>query len=50
MKKYNKPEARIIVIKTQRMIAESVGFNATPVAANEAESRGGRSTSWDDED
>ena len=49
MKKYSKPETKIITVATTKMIAASVGFNNTAVNANEAQSRGNRS-SWDDDE
>jgi len=47
MKKYVKPATRVIVIETQKMIAESVAISSTKVSASSAESR---NSSWDDED
>lgn len=41
MKKYNMPAIKVIKIETRKMLAESVGFNSTPVDAGQATGRGG---------
>lgn len=49
MKKYNKPEIKVMKIETQQMIAESIAISRTAVSAESADSRDGGSF-WDDED
>ena len=50
MKKYSKPETKMITVATTKMIAtSSVGFNSTAVDADKAQSRGNNSF-WDDDE
>ena len=50
-KTYNAPKTKVVFLKTQRMIAESMVINQTQKSFSSSLSREGRSSDWgDDED